>query len=948
MSRYVHGSSVLLIFSYFTIVLCQLPPTQRKAIANLSTLFNEENQDPCSWKRVTCTKDNRSITHISLSALSLSTSDFPNGVCQIYSLQLLDVSNNLLSSIPQEFLRNCRRLTGLKALNFSSNSLSGILPSFDGFGGLQTLDLSSNSLGGNITSQFDGLIGLRSLNLSKNTFTGFLPTNLGNSMVLEELQLSSNKFIGGIPKKLMDYRNLTLLDLSINKLSGPVTDRIGKLSRLETLLLSDNNLSGVIPENISRMETLRWLGANQNRFSGTIPHGISRYVRQLDLSYNGLNGSIPSDFLSPPNLQFVDLSYNSLEGAIPTNVSHSLTRLRLGSNFLNGSIPSLAGGSLRKLTYLELDNNTLSGAIPPELGSCNSLLLLNLAHNKLIGPFPKELGNLQHLEVLKLQSNSLVGEIPDQFSGLQNLLELNISKNSFFGSIPSVVSSSKRLERFILNDNKFSGSIPDSVGVLEHLLELQLGNNRINGNIPMMQNDHLQTLNLSSNLFEGPIPVTLNRLHGLEVLDLSNNNFSGEIPIYLTHLGSLSKLLLSNNNLSGTCPNFTQPGILLNTTGNKDLITTPTPLNPTNLSPTHTSQTRRNSDTVIIVVAVGSAVVAVGIIGVILILVARRCYRIHYESPIPENQFPFPRVISYHMMTTSVIHRSCIDFSAAMGAVVSPANILLKSRFCTYYRAIMPNGTSYYVKKLNWSGFLSQLGRREMFEEKLEVLGRLRNSNIMIPLAFVLTDNCAYLIYEYFQKETLFNLLHGSSGSFLDWASRYSIAIGVAQGLGYLHSCATPGPILMLDLSTKNILLKCLEPQIGDIELCHVIDPSNSMGSLSTDNCSVGYIPPEYAYTKRVTMPGNVYNFGVVLLELLTGKPAVNEGIELARWVLSNSTQRETWDKILDPNISKTSARVRGQMLSVLKIALACISVSPEVRPNMKNVQKMLFNAKCR
>ncbi|KAK9270943.1 hypothetical protein L1049_026531 [Liquidambar formosana] len=281
-----------------------------------------------------------------------------------------------------------------------------------------------------------------------------------------------------------------------------------------------------------------------------------------------------------------------------------------------------------------------------------------------------------------------------------------------------------------------------------------------------------------------------------------------------------------------------------------------------------------------------------------------------------------------------------------MEAVADPSNIMMKTRFSTYYKAVMPSGTSYFIKKLNWSDKIFQLGSHERFRQELEVLGRFSNPNVMTPLAYVLTIDCAYLFYEFAQKGTLFSVLHGSLGNALDWASRYSIAVGVAQGLAFLHGC-TSGPVLLLDLSSKCILLKSLkEPQVGEIELCKVIDPSKSTGSLSTIAGSVGYIPPEYAYTMRVTMAGNVYSFGVILLELLTGKPAVSEGIELAKWALSNSVQQDKWDHILDFNVSRASLAVRSQMLALLKVALACVGVSPEARPKMKSVLRMLLNAR--
>ena len=93
-------------------------------------------------------------------------------------------------------------------------------------------------------------------------------------------------------------------------------------------------------------------------------------------------------------------------------------------------------------------------------------------------------------------------------------------------------------------------------------------------------------------------------------------------------------------------------------------------------------------------------------------------------------------------------------------------------------------------------------------------------------------------------------------------------------------------------------------------------------------------------------MAANVYSFGVVLLELLTGKQAVSEGTELGKWTLTNTVRQDEWDQILDSTISRTSLSVSSQMLAVLKVALGCIRESPEERPTMNNVLQMLFDAK--
>ncbi|XP_030550810.1 LRR receptor-like serine/threonine-protein kinase GSO1 [Rhodamnia argentea] len=932
--------------SFYPLAFSKLSSTQAAVMIDLSQRIptsdlpgnSTAEPDPCNWKWVTCSPDNSSVITLSLSGLALNSSSFLPAICQIGSLQVLDLSHNQLDSIPDEFITSCGQIGGLQRLNFSRNALVGPLPSFTGFPGLEFLDLSYNHMRGSIGSELDGLVKLRSLNLSFNMFNGLVPVNL--SMVLEELELSVNEFDGEIPEGLAAYQNLTLVDLSQNRLSGFIPDRLGQLPKLEVLILSSNDLRGKIPDSLANLKTLSRFSANQNNFSGPIPSELTRFLKSLDLSYNKLSGSIPPDLLSQPNLQYVDLSYNRLEGPIPNNLSSNMLRLRLGSNLLNGTIPSDSLGSLEKLTYLELENNSLTGSVPAELGKCRSLALLNLAQNKLTGPLPPELGNLSSVQVMKLQLNKIDGSIPGQITQLASLAQLNISWNLLSGSIPSSLPNLQNLTVLNLQHNSLSGSIPIGIQRLDVLLELQLGKNQLSGRIPTMPLSLQIVLNLSNNLFDGDIPATFSQLNNLEILDLSDNQFSGSVPNSFTLMAALTQIILSNNNLSGVIPNFRQM-VKVEHSGNKNLIngTAPSPPAPSPPSP------KRNSVAVPVLTALASAVFAVLFVSVVVVSVSKRFYRINDEHVQLGENLPLPKVIDSGLLTSNGIHRSSIDFTKAMEEVSDPTKIVLKTRFSTYYKATMPSGTSYYIKKLNWSDKIFQLGSHDKFGQELEVLGKLNNSNVMTPLAYVLTLDSGYLFYEYAQKGTLFDVLHDSSNE-LDWASRYSIAVGVAQGLVFLHDYSS-GPILLLDLSSRSILLKSLkEPQVGDIELCKVIDPSKSTGSLSTVAGSIGYIPPEYAYTMRITMAGNVYSFGVVLLELLTGKPACSQGNELTKWVSTNSLKQDKWDHILDFSVSRTSLTVRSQMLAVLRVALACVGTSPDSRPKMKSVLRMLLNAR--
>ncbi|KAJ0232782.1 Protein kinase domain-containing protein [Hirschfeldia incana] len=936
----------IIFMSCFHVCFPELSSTQTNTMIELSRFLNildwnlpGSERNPCSWEGVVCSRpDSSSVISLSLSGFDLSNSSFLPLVCQIQTLEYLDVSNNSLSSIPDGFITNCGTLVGLKQLNFSRNQVSS-LPRFRNFSRLEVLDISYNRLSGNIGEYgFDALVQLKNLSLNFNKIAGSVPTSLAKSLV--NLEVSDNLLSGSIPEGIEDYQELRLIDLGDNQLSGSLPSSLGNLSKLETLLLSNNSLNGAIPESLSRIQTLSRFAANENLFTGAIPSGITKHLENLDLSFNLLNGSIPDDLLSQPKLVSVDLSSNQFVGYLPQSISHSLVRLRLGSNNLTGSVPSAAFESLQNLTYLEMENNRLTGNIPPAFGNLSSLNLLNLERNQFTGTLPSSLGNITSLQGLKLQQNNLTGEIPEEMGFLVNLLILDLSWNSLNGSIPSTLSNQTKLTNMKLQGNNLSGTIPDSIGDLTSLLELQLGQNQLRGRIPIMPPKLQISLNLSTNMFQGRIPSTsLSKLDRLEVLDLSNNKFSGEIPEDLTSLISLRQLILSNNQLTGTSPKFTH-NVSINVAGNpgitdKDgVVITGKP-------------SGKNSKQVLNItfVAIGVTSLTAVIITVIILTLYRRSNGVNNMQVDPdeeEGSTVLPEIIHGKLLTSNSLHKSNINFAKAVEAVAHPDNALFKTMFWSYYRVVMPSGSSYFIKKLNTRDRVFQQASSEQLELDLEMLGKLHHPNVMVPLAYVLYSQGVLLFYEFAHTHTLYDVLHNHPSDVVDWTSRYSIAVGIAQGICYLHGSKSNSrePILVPDLSSKKIMLKSLtEPLVADIELFKVIDPCRSNSSLSAVAGTIGYIPPEYAYTMRVTMAGNVYSFGVILLELLTGKPAVSEGRELAKWVQSQQEQR---NNILDLRVSKTSPVATKQMIRALSIALACINISPGARPKMKTVLRML------
>lgn len=923
--------SLLFILSCLDSGIC-LKPQEILVMNNLSSSISfwkaAANPDnPCGWRGVNCTED--SVTELHMSSFNLTDIAWRT-VCQLPSLKNLDVSNNLLSTPSDNDIEAC---TSLVSLNISSNYMSSSLPSLEPMRQLQYLDVSYNRLGNDFGPQIQSLTELIVLNLTRNNFTGSIPRLLGGQRKLEKLDLSHNSFSDEFPKELVNCTNLAFLDLSFNALYGRIPDNIGNFSNLKTLNVSANNFSGEIPGRLGSLFNLTHFSSNQNQLAGSIPDQLVylKRLQFLDLSYNRLNGSIPPAVFSLSNLQTLDLTQNKLSGQIPRNFSSKLFRLRIGNNSLNGSISSTIGNATG-LTYLEMNNNLLYGQIPPQLGNCTNLQLLNLGQNNLTGSLLSELASLRQLQVLKLPNNQFYGSIPDIPSTLSNLSYIDLSGNHLSGLIPPKIFSLPKLQNLRLQNNNLTGVIPKNVQDGQSLLELQLGGNNLNGTIPpeIGSAAKLQIqLNLSCNSLEGEIPSSLSRLSTLEILDISNNKLTGEIPGSLTLMISLTLFNVSNNRLNGTLP-FFRNGLNISDAGNPDLCTARCGFATAN------SSKKRVSAILLIGVAVAGAVFAIG--AVALFIVAFRYFK-RDDQQMPEVQLA--RKIEGHFIHPDSIHRLRIDFEKGVEATLDPANVFLKNKFSTYYKAVMPSGISYSVKKLNWTDRSFKSGNYRKFGAELEKQGRLRHPNILTPLAHVLDTDCAYLFYEYAHKGSLSDFLHTSNVSVLDWPSRCSIAIGVAQGLAFLHGCQQP--IFHLDLTSKNILLKSLtEPHVGDIELCKIVDPSKSTGSISAIAGSVGYVPPEYAYTMRVTAAGNVYSFGVILLELLTGRTPITSGMDLAKWVQSTLSGEETWEQILDTRIRNFSLQIQNEMISMLKVALSCVSSSPDSRPKMRTVVGLL------
>ncbi|GAB4843854.1 Leucine-rich repeat receptor-like tyrosine-protein kinase pxc3 [Ancistrocladus abbreviatus] len=815
---------------------------------------------------------------------------------------------------------------------------------------VEVLDLSRRGLRGNVTL-ISELRALKRLDLSENNFYGSIPAAFGNLSELEYLDLSSNKFGNSVPVELGRLRNLRALNLSDNLLIGTIPDELEGLVRLQDFQISGNHLNGSIPYWVGNLTNLRILLAYENQLDGEIPDNLGSVseLQLLNLHSNELEGPIPESIFAKGKLEVLILTQNKLSGIIPDSIGNckGLSSIRIGNNNLTGNIPKSIG-NISSLTYFEADNNNLSGGMVSEFAQCSNLSLLNLASNGFTGMIPDELGQLMNLQELIVLGNNLFGDIPESILRCKNLNKLDLSDNRFNGTIPKDICSMPRLQFLLLDQNSIRGEIPPEIGNCIKLLELQLGSNYLTGTIPP-EIGHLKNLqialNLSFNHLHGQLPLELGKLDKLVALDVSNNQLSGPIPPQLKGMLSLIEVNFSNNLFTGPIPNFVpfQKSPNSSFVGNKDLCGQP--LGSSCKTDDQESYPRKVSYRIVLAVIGSGLAVFVSVTLVVLLFMMRErreksAKNVGAEDESTNNR---PPITAGSVFVDNL--QQAIDFDAVVKATFKDSNKLSSGTFSIVYRATMPSGLLLLVRSLRSIDRTIIHHQNKMIRE-LERLSRLTHDNLMRPIGFVIYEDVALLLHEYMPNGTLAQYLHDFSKQpeyEPDWPRRLSIAIGVAEGLAFLHSVA----VIHLDISSGNILLDAnYRPVVAEIEISKLLDPSKGIASISAVAGSFGYIPPEYAFTMQVTAPGNVYSYGVILLEILTTRlpvdEAFGEGIDLVKWVHSAPMRGETPEQILDARLSTVSFAWRKEMLAALRVALLCTDSTPAKRPKMKVVVEML------
>ncbi|KAL9230479.1 hypothetical protein vseg_005824 [Gypsophila vaccaria] len=909
----VLGFLVTLLFSSFAAVNSDDGATLleiKKSIRDVENVLYDWSDSPssdyCVWRGITCDNATYSVIALNISGLNLDGEISPS-IGDLKNLLSIDLSRNRLSGqIPDE-IGDC---SPLKSMDLSFNMLYGDIPfSISKLKQLEDLILKNNQLTGPIPSTLSQIPNLKILDLAQNNLTGEIPRLIYWNEVLQYLGLRGNSLVGTLSPDMCQLTGLWYFDVRNNSLTGTIPQSIGNCTAFQVLDLSYNQLTGEIPFNIGFLQ-----------------------VATLSLQGNQLSGEIPSVIGLMQALAVLDLSFNRLTGTIPPilgNLSYT-EKLYLHGNKLTGSIPPELG-NMTKLHYLELNDNKLTGRIPSELGKLTDLFDLNIANNFLEGPIPENLSSCANLNSLNLHGNKLNGTIPAAFQSLESMTYLNLSSNNFRGPIPLEISRMGNLDTLDLSDNKFCGAIPSPLGDLEHLLKLNLSQNHISGFIPAEFGNlrSIEDIDLSINQLTGTVPQELGQLQNLFTLRLEYNNLTGDVTPLMNCL-SLTTLNVSYNNLIGGIPtsnNFSRfsPNCFI---GNPNLCgywhgaecNTPRPPERVTIS-----------KAAILGIALGALLI------LLMILVA--ACRPHKPAPLFDGSLEKP-VVHYSAPKLVILHMNMAlhvyDDIMRMTENLSEKYIIGYGASSTVYKCVLKNCKPVAIKKL-YSHYPNQSIKE--FETELGTVGSIKHRNLVSLQGYSLSPSGNLLFYDYMENGSLWDILHGHAKKKLDWDTRLKIGLGAAQGLAYLHHDCSPR-IIHRDVKSSNILLdKDFEAHLTDFGIAKSICPSKTHTSTYVMG-TIGYIDPEYARTSRLTEKSDVYSYGVVLLELLTGRKAVDNESNLHHLILSKTENNAVMETV-DSEITATCKDL-GAIKKVFQLALLCTKKQPGDRPTMHEVTRVL------
>ncbi|KAM7522678.1 hypothetical protein LguiA_012580 [Lonicera macranthoides] len=898
-------------------------------------------------------------------------------------------------------------LNMLRNLSLSNSHLMGTIDeSVVSFVSLEYLDLSRNMFVGSLPSQLTNLKNLVLLNLSSNSFEGTIPTGFENLGKLMYLDLHLNSFSGNVMGLLTQLGGVVYIDLSSNGFSGSLDLGLGQssfISAIRYLNISHNNLTGELfsHDGIPYFDNLEVFDASNNQFVGNVPSfNFIVSLRILVLGTNQLSGSLPEALLQESSmvLSQLDLSLNRLEGPVGSITSATLKNLNLSSNNLSGPLPLKIG----HCAIVDLSNNMLSGDLSRIQGWGNYIEIIDLSSNSLTGALPNQTSQFLRLTTIKISKNLLEGSLPPVLGTYPELKIIDFSHNKLKDALLPALFNSTRLTAIILSFNNFTGTIPvqasdspfaDPTKNLS-LMYLDLSYNSLMGHLPSEIGTfhNMLFLDLSNNHFEGGIPDDLP--HELKGFNVSYNNLSGVVPENLRtfpdsafHPGNSLLIFPYSGPSPQVGPNMNlrhrshmksvvRAAIIAGLVGGAFFIALLILLiyyraqrqeRTRNISKETSEKGEMQqgasslSDTSALSTNVNQSLASLNLPQeqVSSSQVVQRFNTGSLES-IRENEGTSDQLPSksQHVSENRGSLKVCspdklagdlhlFDSSLLLSAEelsCAPAEVIGRSCHGTLYKAVLGSGQEFAVKWLK-EGIAK--GKKE-FAREVKKLGNIRHPNLVSMKGYYWgpKEHEKLILSNYINAPCLALYLQDTDPKNLPPLSldqRLKIAVDVARCLNYLHN---EKAIPHGNLKSSNILLEtpAMNALLTDYSL-HRIMTSAGTSDQVLNAGALGYRPPEFASTSKPcpSLKSDVYAYGVILLELLTGKSASevvvggNHGVvELTEWVHFLAAENRSIECFDSPMLKMEGGPPKA-LDDLLQVALRCILPASE-RPDMRTI----------
>ncbi|KAH0938289.1 hypothetical protein HID58_005750 [Brassica napus] len=886
--------------------------------------------------------DNVSIDDGAYNPMIKCTCTFANSTCRITALKVYAI--DVVGSIPDELWT----LEYLTNLNLAQNFLTGPLsPAIGNLTRMEWMTFGINALSGPVPKEIGLLTNLKLLSISSNNFSGSMPAEIGSCTKLQQIYIDSSGLGGEIPlsfANLVEMQQAWMMDLEF---TGRIPDFIGNWTKLTTLRIVGTGLSGPIPSSFSNLTSLTELRL------GDISNGSStlefiknmKSLSTLVLRNNNLTGEIPSDIGDYSSLQQVDLSFNKLHGPIPSSLFNltRLTHLFLGNNTLNGSLPTQKSQSL---SNIDVSYNNLSGILPSWVSLPNSKFNLVANNFTLEGLDNRVLSGLNCLQK-NFPCNRGKGIYynfsincggPDKRSVSRALFEkddADLGPSSFF------VNAARRWAASSIG--LFAGSssnayIASSLSQFTNTSDSEL----------------FQTARLSASslryyglgLENGGYTVTL---QFAEIQMEASNSWKGlgrrrfdiyvqgrlvekDFDVLRTAGGSTNRAVhrvykanVTENYIEvhlfwagkGTCciPIQGAYGPIISA------VSAAPDFRPTvdNKPPSK----GKNKTGIIVGVIVGLGLLSI-LAGLGIFIIRKR------RKPYTDDEELLSMEIKPYTFTYSELKSATQDFNLS--------NKLGEGGFGPVYKGNLKDGREVAVKLLSVG---SRQGKGQ-FVAEIVTISTVLHRNLVTLYGCCFEGDHRLLVYEYLPNGSLDQALFGDKSIHLDWSTRFEICLGVARGLVYLHEEARVR-IVHRDVKASNILLDSeLVPKVSDFGLAKLYHDKKTHISTGVAG-TIGYLAPEYAMRGHLTEKTDVYAFGVVALELVSGRPNSDEVLDddkkyLLEWAW-NLHEKGREVELIDDRLSEFNVE---EVKRVIGVALLCTQASHSLRPPMSRVVAML------